>query len=318
MAGNVQTLVKENQRLRVDLGALTDRESKLAGEKRELLKRVDILGEKVAWLTAKLFGRSSEKLKPEEREQLRLFDESEIASEDPEPEPAITVPAHSRRKAKRRPLPESLPREEVVIDIAEEEKRCGCGALLVRIGEETSEKLDVIPARFQVIRTIRPKYACRACEGSGDEEKPAVRIAPMPPQLIEKGIATAGLLAFIITAKFSRSSTAVSAGEAVCAYRSGSVAQDDGRLDDQGGGGLCSGDAGDGGATAGRSGSSDRRDHRAGTGRRGTGRHYQELHVGGPWWPCRGTRDRLSLFADSPGCSQAAHGVRPPAPSFSA
>lgn len=203
MAGNVQTLVKENHRLRADLGALTDRESKLAGEKRELEKRVDILGEKVAWLTAKLFGRSSEKLKPEEREQLRLFDESELASEDPEPEPEITaVPAHSRRKAKRRPLPEDLPREEVVIDIAEEEKRCGCGALLARIGEETSEKLDVIPARFQVIRTIRPKYACRACEGSGDEEKPAVRIAPMPPRLIEKGIATAGLLAFIITAKF--------------------------------------------------------------------------------------------------------------------
>ena len=48
-------------------------------------------------------------------------------------------------QAKRRPLPEALPRDEVVIDIPEEQKHCLCGAELVRIGEETSEKLDVIP-----------------------------------------------------------------------------------------------------------------------------------------------------------------------------
>jgi transposase len=200
--GNAQTLVEENQRLHADLQALADREAKLAAEKRELEKHVDILGEKVAWLTAKLFGRSSERLSAEERDQLRLFNESELGVLQDESEGELTVPAHTRRKAKRRPLPESLPRDEVIIDIAEEEKLCGCGATLVRIGEEASEQLDVIPARFRVIRTIRPKYACKACEGSGDEEKPAVRIAPMPPAVIDKGIATAGLLAFIITAKF--------------------------------------------------------------------------------------------------------------------
>jgi transposase len=186
--GNVQALLEENERLR--------------DEKRELEKRVDILDEKVAWLTAKLFGRSSEKLSAEEKDQLRLFNESELGVSESESESELTVPAHTRRKAKRRPLPESLPRDELIIDIAEEEKLCGCGASLVRIGEEVSEKLDVIPARMRVIRTIRPKYACKACEGSGDEEKPAVRIAPMPPAVIDKGIATAGLLAFIITAKF--------------------------------------------------------------------------------------------------------------------
>jgi len=216
MGGNVQALLKENERLRTELdrereqrlvlarekAALADRQTELAEEKRELEKHVDILGEKIAWLTAKLFGRSSEKLTAEEKDQLRLFNESEVAGTEAEESQGVLVPSHTRRKAKRRPLPESLPRDDVIIDIPEQEKLCGCGAALVRIGEDASEKLDVIPARFRVIRTIRPKYACKACEGSGDEEKPAVRIAPMPLAVIDKGIATAGLLAFIITAKF--------------------------------------------------------------------------------------------------------------------
>jgi transposase len=71
-----------------------------------------------------------------------------------------------------------------------------------RIGEETSERLDIIPARIQVIRDIRPKYACRCCEGVEDEG-PTVSIAPPPAYLIPKGIATAGLLAHVLTAKFA-------------------------------------------------------------------------------------------------------------------
>jgi transposase len=89
-----------------------------------------------------------------------------------------------------------LPREEVVHDIPEEEKKCSCcGAPLVRIGEETLEKLDIEPARMKVIRHIRPKYACKDCEGAESEHP--VKIAPVPAQIIKKGIATAGLLAFI-------------------------------------------------------------------------------------------------------------------------
>ena len=90
----------------------------------------------------------------------------------------------------------------MIVDIPEEQKHCGCGAELVRIDEESSEKLDVIPPQLRVIRTIRPIYACHACEGSGDEGRPAVRMAPMPPAIIDKGIASAGLLAYIVTGKF--------------------------------------------------------------------------------------------------------------------
>jgi len=59
-----------------------------------------------------------------------------------------------------------------------------------RIGEDVSEKLDIIPAKIQVIRHIRYKYACKGCEGI-ESEGGAVSIAPLPPQLIPQGIATA-------------------------------------------------------------------------------------------------------------------------------
>ena len=85
---------------------------------------------------------------------------------------------------------------------AEQDKQCACGHPLVCIGEDSAERIDVIPPQIQVIRTVRPKYACHHCEGSGDEARPAVRVAPTPPALIPKGLASEGLLAFIATAKF--------------------------------------------------------------------------------------------------------------------
>ena len=97
---------------------------------------------------------------------------------------------------------EAAEREEVLLDITEDQKRCACGDDLVRIGEEVSEKLEVIPARFIVKRYVRPKYACHTCEGSADEDRPAVRVASMPPAIIERGIATPTLLAFIIVNKY--------------------------------------------------------------------------------------------------------------------
>ena len=71
-------------------------------------------------------------------------------------------------------------------DIDESEKTCGCGGRLVRIGEEVSEQLDIVPARMQVIRHIRPKYACKACEGEKNNGA-AVKVAPVHPQIKEPG-----------------------------------------------------------------------------------------------------------------------------------
>jgi transposase len=99
-------------------------------------------------------------------------------------------------------LPENLPRIEEVHDIAEKEKVCGCGSRLSRIGEEVTEELDIVPRQCRVIRHIRPKYACRQCEGV-ESDKGAVQIAPPPVQLLPKTIATAGLIASVVVDKFA-------------------------------------------------------------------------------------------------------------------
>lgn len=88
------------------------------------------------------------------------------------------VSEHTRGRPGRKPIASHIPRVEILHDIPEEDKACACGHELVRIGEETSERMAVIPEQMYVERHVRPKYACRHCEGSGDEEKPAVRIAP--------------------------------------------------------------------------------------------------------------------------------------------
>ena len=73
---------------------------------------------------------------------------------------------------------------------------------MVRIGEEVAEKLHIIRPKMWVEKIIRPKYACTFCEGSGDEGRPAVRIADVPESIIPKSIVTPGLLSFIIENKF--------------------------------------------------------------------------------------------------------------------
>ena len=165
--------------------------------------RIEHLEKQVRLLKSKLFGRKSEKpVVDTDDKQLSLFDEAEdIAEEAPANEDKVTVAGHSRKKGGRKPLPEDLPRIEVIHDIPEEEKTCACGCEMSRIGEDVSEKLDIIPAKIQVIRHIRYKYACKQCEGVESEEG-AVKTAPLPPQLIPQSISTPGLLAHIAVSKY--------------------------------------------------------------------------------------------------------------------
>jgi transposase len=209
VSSGVEQLKQEKRQLRQqiaeqrrELSAQRDELAQQRHENSELAKKVEILSEELAWARQKLFGHGSEKLGEADLKQGRLFDEAEVESEKPDSEPAVEIAAHERRRPVRKPLPSALPRVEVVLDIPQADKHCGCGQDLVRIGEEVSEKLDVMPPQLRVIRTIRPKYACHACEGSADESHPAVRIAPAAPAIIEGGIATPGLLATIVTAKF--------------------------------------------------------------------------------------------------------------------
>ena len=158
-----------------------------------------LLFEQIHHLRQLLFGRRSEKLPADSTTvQLPLFDLPEPEHIEP---PKVTIASHDRKKPGRKPLPPELPRVEIVHDLPEEEKVCACGCQLSRIGEEVSEQLDIIPARIQVLRHIRPKYACRGCEGVEDDG-PSVRIAPVAPQIIPRSIASPGLLAHVLTGKF--------------------------------------------------------------------------------------------------------------------
>jgi transposase len=168
---------------------------------------VRLLEERVRHLYDKLFGPKSEKSRyGEESPQLYLFDmpEPDPDGNDEAQKEIIEVEQHTRRKKGRKPLPDALPRVEIVHDIDEQEKVCHCGAELSRIGEEVSEKLDIIPAVIQVVRHIRPKYSCKQCENVA-EKGPTVKIAPVPVQLIPKSVVSGGLMAHILTAKFADS-----------------------------------------------------------------------------------------------------------------
>ncbi len=176
-------------------------------EKHEHLERVaERFRQEILLLRDKRFGRSRDEVPTGQQDLDFVFDEAEVvASSDPavsEEEESITVPAHTRRKQGRKSLPADLPRVITRVDIDESEKQCACGDQLVEIGVETAEKLVIIPEQRYVEQIQRPKYACHSCEGSGDEDRPAVRIAPPPPSIIPKGIATPGLLATVMTNKF--------------------------------------------------------------------------------------------------------------------
>ena len=161
-----------------------------------------IIKEKYDLLIYKRFGRSAEKLLADKKQPL-LFDTEERKNTLAVQEEEFTeVKSFVRKKKGRKAIDPNIPREEIIIDIPEEEKTCACGEELTKIGEETSEKLHIEPPRIFVVKTIRPKYACRNCEGTEDEEGKTVHIAPVEPSIIPKGIASESLLSTVIIQKF--------------------------------------------------------------------------------------------------------------------
>lgn len=145
------------------------------------------------------FGRKSEKLG--EDKQLDLgFDEAELlAAQDIEPEELIETRTVTIKKKKpgRKPLPKNMPYIEHIHDINDADKHCACGCALTHIGNETSEQLDVLPQVTYRVIHIRKKYACKSCEETITTAKP-------PKQPFPKSLATAGLVAAVIDAKFNR------------------------------------------------------------------------------------------------------------------
>lgn len=153
------------------------------------------LAKLVADFKRALFGVKSEKVDPDQFE-LALEDietaMATIHAEDEAIDPPKAKPAP--RKTNRGHLPKHLPRVEEVIE--PEDTTCTCGAERHIIGEDTSERLDIIPAQFRVIITRRPKYACRSCEAG-------IVQAPAKPRLIEGGMPTEATVASVIVSKYA-------------------------------------------------------------------------------------------------------------------
>ena len=150
----------------------------------------------IARLRRVQFGRKSEKL-DREIEQLELrLDELEAAQAEkdaPSQTSAVAAPAVRAAKSARRPLPEHLPRE--TRKYPPKQSACpDCGGELKHLGEDVSEILEYVPARFKVIRQVRPKLACACCE--------RIVQAEAPSRPIERGVAGPGLLAHVLMSKY--------------------------------------------------------------------------------------------------------------------
>jgi transposase len=158
--------------------------------------------ENLKLLIAKLkrmhFGPSSEKYDRDFQQlELRLEDlEANQAADEPPPIVATTVAGKQTAALKpaRRPLPAELPRE--IETIAPAQEACpDCGGTLRRLGEDVTETLEYVPARFKVIRTVRPKLSCAGCS--------RIVQAPAPNRPIDRGLAGPALLAHVPVAKYA-------------------------------------------------------------------------------------------------------------------
>ena len=160
----------------------------------------------IAKLRRMQFGRSSERITRQiEQLELRLEEleagaaeaEAKSDAEDAEADTAEpAAPNRERKKPKRQPLPDHLPRQEIVHQPGDDGacKCTDCGKGMAKLGEDITEVLDYVPGHFQVIRHVRPKYACTACD--------AITQAPAPAMPTPRGRATPATLAHLLVSKY--------------------------------------------------------------------------------------------------------------------
>jgi transposase len=177
--------------------ARAERDAAFAERDQALLQN-DRLRHLLRQLQRTQFGRRSEKLDPEQLAlALEDIEQAVAATEaiEDKKDPVAAQKRADKRGANRGALPAHLPHVDVTIEPADTSCPC-CRAPMHVIGEETSKRLDVVPAQFRVIVTHRPKYACRACTDG-------VVQAPAPERLIKGGLPTEAMVAFVLIAKYA-------------------------------------------------------------------------------------------------------------------
>lgn len=172
------------------ISTLLVREQQLAEYAAEITK-LQLL---IANANKREFGSKSETLTTE---QIRLSFELPPAPVQEELTNEVTVERHTRTVRTKKPLPNDLPREQIIY--TPEQTHCGCcNRELVKIGEEKSEELEKIPAQLKIIEHIRPKLACAHCKEMG------VLTAPLPPTIfpLERVRVGPGVLSDIVVSKY--------------------------------------------------------------------------------------------------------------------
>jgi len=197
-SGVTQSLPNDVAALRtLVLATIAERDAAVS-ERDTLLTQNDRLRHLLLKLTRMQFGARSERM-PEEQMQLGLealeqaIAQGEAAAE--KRDPGLHKENAAKRRASRGALPAHLPRIEVTLLPDDTACPC-CRTPMTMIGEDTSERLDVIPVQYRVIVTKRPKYACRSCVGT-------VVQAPAPVRLIEGGLPTEALVAQVAVGRFA-------------------------------------------------------------------------------------------------------------------
>ncbi len=184
----------------------------LKAEAVDLKQIVERLEHLVAELNHVVHGKKSEKLGEDDR-QLAFEDlETAVAEVETQHDERASSDEAPRRKVapaqrNRGNLPADLPRIEQIIEPDSLECPCGCGRMH-KIGEDRTERLDIVPAQLRVLATIRPKYACRVCTDGVTQGEPSCAIgsrtmASAPAALIEGGLPTEGAIAHVLVAKYA-------------------------------------------------------------------------------------------------------------------
>lgn len=195
-ASRITLLEAENERLRV-------RDAERGAELEARERRIRLLEEALRVLKADRFGASREKLGVAPG-QGGLFNEAEAMVElaeavgaevDLEATPQREDKKRSGTKPGRKALAGHLPRIPIIYDLPESERHCACGSTLIEIGAETSEQLDYVPPKIQVLQHVRKKYACPGCQQ-------CLKTAALPAQILPKTNAAPGLLAHLVTSKY--------------------------------------------------------------------------------------------------------------------
>ncbi len=175
----------------------------VVAERDALVTRTARLEAIIAEIRRAHFGRKSERITDD---QLSLaLDDLETAlekmrAEEEKTDPVLKSKRSGERRRSRDQNLEHLPHEEVVVEPSSSVCPC-CGGDLHKIGEDTSKRLDKVPAQVRVIVTKRPKYACRACEKAGADDVAGIIQAPAPPRLVEGGLPTEAMVADVVVSK---------------------------------------------------------------------------------------------------------------------